>query len=79
MTRTKTMIFQATHGQHRTALYPMSVVACIVAVSLLTGFSQRLSAQAGLRASLEKLDKNKNGKIEPDEAPKLGRHPISFP
>lgn len=49
---------------HRTAFVIFSVAAV---------FPTALFAQAGLRASLEKLDKNKDGKIQPEEITPLAR------
>lgn len=46
---------------------------CLVWLGVVTGSSQRLFSQAGLREALERLDRNENGKIEPDEITPLAR------
>lgn len=50
----------------------MKAKNCLFAVCLLL-FSSNLFAQAGLRASLEKLDRNDDGLIQPDEITSLSR------
>ncbi len=56
--------------------YLLSVRSLVVCGTVLLGnlfFSERLAAQAGLRESLERLDRNDNGKIDPDEVTPLAR------
>ncbi len=52
------------------SIHPL-IVAAILLGNLLLGES--LCAQSGLRQSLERLDKNQNGKIDPDEVTPLSR------
>lgn len=53
-----------------------SKIAALTCLVILLGFllpSKSLYGQAGLRESLERLDRNENGKIEPDEITPLAR------
>jgi subtilisin-like proprotein convertase family protein/Ca2+-binding EF-hand superfamily protein len=55
---------------------PISIRSPFACATLLLGnlfFSLQLYAQAGLRESLERLDRNENGKIDPDEVTPLAR------
>ncbi len=48
-------------------------LACFAGFAIVLSTTSTLYAQAGLRQSLERLDKNENGEIEPDEITPLAR------